>query len=90
MACRFTCCWKRYFRFHAVYWLAFLMAANLELPKRIFAHGWWTNEGEKISKSLGNVIDPMELVDDYGLDQIRYFLIREVPLEMTEIFQKII
>jgi len=66
-------------RFHAVYWPAFLMAAGLEPPKRIFAHGWWTNEGEKISKSLGNVIDPIELVEKYGLDQVRYFLLREVP-----------
>ena len=66
-------------RFHAVYWPAFLMAAELPLPKKIFAHGWWTNEGNKISKSLGNVIDPFELVEKYGVDQIRYFLMREVP-----------
>ena len=66
-------------RFHAVYWPAFLMAAELPLPKKIFAHGWWTNEGNKISKSLGNVIDPFDLVDKYGVDQIRYFLMREVP-----------
>ena len=66
-------------RFHAVYWPAFLMAADLPLPKKIFAHGWWTNEGNKISKSLGNVIDPFDLVDKYGVDQIRYFLMREVP-----------
>jgi methionyl-tRNA synthetase len=51
----------------------------LEPPKRVFAHGWWTNEGQKISKSLGNVIDPIQLVETYGLDQVRYFLIREVP-----------
>ncbi len=70
---------KDILRFHAVYWPAFLMAANLEPPKRIFAHGWWTNEGEKISKSLGNVIDPLELIETYGLDQVRYFLLREVP-----------
>jgi len=62
-----------------VYWPAFLMAADLEPPKRTFAHGWWTNEGEKISKSLGNVIDPLELIETYGLDQVRYFLLREVP-----------
>ena len=66
-------------RFHAVYWPAFLMAAELEPPKRVFAHGWWTNEGQKISKSLGNVIDPHDLVERYGLDQVRYFLLREVP-----------
>ncbi len=70
---------KDIIRFHAVYWPAFLMAADLPLPKKVFAHGWWTNEGNKISKSLGNVIDPFQLVDKYGVDQIRYFLLREVP-----------
>ena len=70
---------KDILRFHAVYWPAFLLAAGLEPPRRVFAHGWWTVEGEKISKSLGNVIDPYELIDSYGLDQTRYFLLREVP-----------
>jgi len=70
---------KDILRFHAVYWPAFLMAADLEPPRRVFAHGWWTNEGQKISKSLGNVIDPFDLKDRYGLDQVRYFLLREVP-----------
>ena len=70
---------KDILRHHAVYWPAFLIAANLELPKRIYAHGWWTNEGDKISKSLGNVIDPVEIINKYGLDQFRYFLLREVP-----------
>ena len=70
---------KDILRFHAVYWPAFLMAAGLPLPKRVFAHGWWTNEGEKISKSLGNVIDPNALAAEFGLDQMRYFLMREVP-----------
>jgi methionyl-tRNA synthetase len=70
---------KDILRFHAVYWPAFLMAAGLEPPRRVFAHGWWTNEGQKISKSLGNVIDPLKLVETYGLDQTRYFLLREVP-----------
>ncbi|MDR3451108.1 MAG: methionine--tRNA ligase [Alphaproteobacteria bacterium] len=70
---------KDILRFHAVYWPAFLMAAGLEVPKRVFAHGWWTNEGQKISKSLGNVIDPYELITTYGLDPTRYFLMREVP-----------
>ncbi|MDX1482972.1 MAG: methionine--tRNA ligase [Alphaproteobacteria bacterium] len=70
---------KDILRFHAVYWPAFLLAAGVEPPKRVFAHGWWTNEGEKISKSLGNVIDPHALVAEYGLDQVRYFLLREVP-----------
>jgi methionyl-tRNA synthetase len=70
---------KDILRFHAVYWPAFLMAAGIAPPKRIYAHGWWTNEGQKISKSLGNVIDPHQIVDEYGLDQVRYFLLREVP-----------
>lgn len=69
---------KDILRFHAVYWPAFLMAANLPLPKRLFAHGWWTKEGEKISKSLGNVIDPVDLVEKYGVDQTRFFLMSEV------------
>jgi methionyl-tRNA synthetase len=70
---------KDILRFHAVYWPAFLMAAGLEPPKRVFAHGWWTVEGEKMSKSLGNAIDTAQLVETYGLDQTRYFLLREVP-----------
>ncbi|MEQ8344733.1 MAG: methionine--tRNA ligase [Sneathiellaceae bacterium] len=70
---------KDILRFHTVYWPAFLMSAGLAPPKRVFAHGWWTNEGQKISKSLGNVIDPFELIDTFGLDQTRYFLMREVP-----------
>ena len=70
---------KDILRFHAVYWPAFLMAADLPLPRRVFAHGWWTIEGEKMSKSLGNVVAPAELLEQYGLDQTRYFLMREVP-----------
>ncbi len=70
---------KDILRFHTVYWHAFLMAAGLEPPKRVFAHGWWTNEGQKISKSLGNIIDPHFLIERYGLDAVRYFLLREVP-----------
>jgi methionyl-tRNA synthetase len=70
---------KDILRFHAVYWHAFLMAAGIEPPKRVYAHGWWTNEGQKISKSVGNVIKPYDLIDQYGLDQVRYFLLREVP-----------
>lgn len=70
---------KDILRFHAVYWPALLMAAGLEPPKRVFAHGWWTIEGEKMSKSLGNVIAPAELVAAYGLDPVRFFLLREVP-----------
>ncbi|MCA8927604.1 MAG: methionine--tRNA ligase [Alphaproteobacteria bacterium] len=70
---------KDILRFHAVYWPAFLMAADIAPPQRIYAHGWWTNEGQKISKSLGNVIKPYDLIERYGLDQVRYFLLREVP-----------
>ncbi len=70
---------KDILRFHAVYWPAFLLAAGLKPPKRVFAHGWWTIEGEKMSKSLGNALDPYELIDTYGLDQLRYFMLREVP-----------
>ena len=70
---------KDILRFHAVYWPAFLMAAGIKLPKRIFAHGWWTNEGQKISKSLGNTIDPVQLVEEYGVDYVRYFLMKEIP-----------
>ncbi len=66
-------------RFHAVYWPAFLMSAGIELPKRVFGHGFVFNRGEKMSKSVGNVIDPFALVEHYGLDQVRYFLLREVP-----------
>jgi methionyl-tRNA synthetase len=66
-------------RFHAIYWPAFLMAAGLPVPKRIFAHGWWTVEGAKMSKSVGNVVDPLDLVATYGLDPVRFFLLREVP-----------
>ncbi|MGE0225289.1 MAG: methionine--tRNA ligase [Acetobacteraceae bacterium] len=70
---------KDIIRFHAVYWPAFLMSAGLPPPKRVSSHGWWVVEGEKMSKSLGNVIEPRKLVETYGLDQIRYFLLREKP-----------
>ncbi|HTK84043.1 MAG TPA: methionine--tRNA ligase [Patescibacteria group bacterium] len=70
---------KDILRFHAVYWPAFLMSAGIAPPKRIFAHGWWTIEGQKMSKSLGNVIAPADLIARYGVDQSRYFLLREVP-----------
>jgi methionyl-tRNA synthetase len=66
-------------RFHAVYWPAFLMSAGIELPKRVFAHGFLFNRGEKMSKSVGNVVDPFALIENYGLDQVRYFFLREVP-----------
>ncbi|HKC92976.1 MAG TPA: methionine--tRNA ligase [Nitrospira sp.] len=64
---------------HAVYWSTMLMALNLPLPDTIFAHGWWTVDGEKMSKSRGNVVDPNKMIDEYGVDPFRYFLFREVP-----------
>ena len=70
---------KDILRFHAVYWPAFLMAAKVEMPKHIFVHGFWEIEGQKMSKSLGNVIPPGEIADLYGVEQMRYFLLREVP-----------
>jgi len=79
---------KDILRFHAVYWPAFLMAAGLEPPKKIFAHGWWTNEGQKISKSIGNIINPYDIIERYGLDQIRFFLFREVPFGNDGDFSK--
>ncbi|WP_276118323.1 methionine--tRNA ligase [Pararhizobium qamdonense] len=69
---------KDIIRFHAVYWPAFLMSAGLPLPKKVFAHGFLLNKGEKMSKSLGNVVDPVNLVEHFGLDPIRYFFLREV------------
>ena len=70
---------KDILRFHAIYWPAFLMSLELPLPKHIAAHGWWTRDGEKMSKSKGNVVDPKLVADAYGLDAFRYFLLREVP-----------
>lgn len=67
-------------RFHTVYWPAFLMSADLPLPKKVFAHGFWLNSGEKMSKSLGNVVDPFALAAEFGIDAVRYFFVREVPL----------
>ncbi|MGX3097563.1 methionine--tRNA ligase [Helicobacter sp. 23-1046] len=70
---------KDILRFHTIYWLAFLMSLELPLPKRIYAHGWWTVEGVKMSKSIGNVINPRDMINAYGLESVRYFLVREVP-----------
>ncbi|NOX16471.1 MAG: methionine--tRNA ligase [Epsilonproteobacteria bacterium] len=70
---------KDILRFHAIYWPAFLMSLNLPLPKHVAAHGWWTRNGEKMSKSKGNVVDPKEVADAYGLENFRYFMLREVP-----------
>lgn len=70
---------KDILRFHAIYWPAFLMSLDLPLPTHIAAHGWWTRDGEKMSKSKGNVVNPREVADAYGLDSFRYFMLREVP-----------
>ncbi len=70
---------KDILRFHAIYWPAFLMSLDLPLPKHIGAHGWWTRNGEKMSKSKGNVVNPKEVADAYGLENFRYFMLREVP-----------
>jgi len=70
---------KDIIRFHTVYWPAFLMSAGIALPRRVFAHGFVLNRGEKMSKSIGNVVDPVNLVDTFGVDQVRYFFLREVP-----------
>ncbi|WP_291793246.1 methionine--tRNA ligase [Brevibacterium sp.] len=70
---------KDILRFHAVYWPAFLMSAGLELPGRVHAHGFLFNRGEKMSKSVGNVVDPYDLVNSFGLDTVRYFVLREIP-----------
>ena len=70
---------KDIIRFHTVYWPAFLMSAGIPLPRRVFAHGFLYNRGEKMSKSIGNVVDPVALVESFGVDQVRYFLLREVP-----------
>ena len=71
---------KDILRFHAIYWPAFLIAANLPLPKRVFGHGWILSDDKKMSKSLGNILDPIEVIKDYGIDQLRYYLIKEVSL----------
>ncbi len=70
---------KDILRFHSIYWPAFLMSLDLPLPQHIAAHGWWTRDGEKMSKSKGNVVNPKEVADAYGLDAFRYFMLREVP-----------
>jgi len=64
---------------HSVYWTTLLMALGLPLPRHIFAHGWWTFEGHKMSKSIGNVVDPNRLIDEFGADQLRYFVLRQMP-----------
>ena len=73
---------------HSVYWSTMLMAAGLELPKTIFAHGWWTVAGEKMSKSKGNVVDPAKVIERFGVDQFRYFILREVPFGLDGDFSE--
>ena len=70
---------KDILRFHAIYWPAFLMSLDLPLPKHLGVHGWWTRDGEKMSKSKGNVISPKEVADAYGVENLRYFMLKEVP-----------
>ena len=71
---------KDILRFHAVFWPAFLLAAKIPLPKRVFGHGWILSDEKKMSKSLGNILDPIEIINQYGIDQLRYYLIKEVSL----------
>ena len=71
---------------HAVYWPTMLMAAGITLPKSILAHGWWLSKESKMSKSLGNVVNPLELIDDYGVDSVRFFLMRDMVLGMDANF----
>ncbi len=79
---------KEIYRFHAVIWPAMLMAAGLPLPRRVFAHGWWTVEGKKMSKSAGNFLDPYEITQEFGVDALRYFLMREMPFGNDGDFSK--
>src|SRR5690606_6762405 len=79
---------KDILRFHTVYWPAFLMSAGLPLPRTVFAHWWWTVEGEKMSKSVGNVVDPYQVAEEFGSDVFRYFLLREIPFGQDGDFSK--
>lgn len=79
---------KDILQFHAVYWPAFLMALDIQPPKQILAHGWWKNNGEKMSKSLGNVLNPHEVMNEFGRDYMRYFMLREIPIGQDGSFSK--
>jgi methionyl-tRNA synthetase len=79
---------KDILRFHAVYWPTLLMAANLQVPEKVFGHGWWTVEGRKMSKSVRNVVEPNRLMDEFGVDAFRYFLLREVPFGLDGDFSR--
>lgn len=80
---------KDIIRFHAVYWPAFLMSAGIELPRHVFAHGFLLNRGEKMSKSVGNVVDPFALADKFGADAVRYFFLREIPFGQDGVFDDV-
>jgi len=77
---------KDILRHHSIYWPTFLMSLGIPLFKKVFAHGWWTNDGKKMSKSMGNFIEPVKLIEEYGVDQVRYFLMREVPFGLDADF----
>ncbi len=77
---------KEIVRFHTIYWPIILMALDLPLPKKVFAHGWILMKDGKMSKSKGNVVDPVTLIDRYGLDALRYYLLREVPFGSDGVF----
>lgn len=79
---------KDILRFHAVYWPTLLMAADLQIPEKVFGHGWWTVEGRKMSKSVRNVVEPNRLMDEFGVDAFRYFLLREVPFGLDGDFSR--
>jgi methionyl-tRNA synthetase len=79
---------KEIFKFHTIIWPAILMALEIPLPKKVFGHGWWTVEGEKMSKSRGNVVNPVEVSEEFGVDAFRYFLMREVPFGQDGDFSK--
>jgi methionyl-tRNA synthetase len=79
---------KDILRQHAVYWPIMLKACGVEMPKAVFAHGWWTMSGAKVSKSRGNAVDPLELVKKYGVDAFRYFLLREVTIGLDGAFSE--
>src|SRR5690606_3425584 len=77
---------KEIVRFHTIYWPIMLMALDIPLPKKVFAHGWILMKDGKMSKSKGNVVDPVSLIDRYGLDALRYYLLREVPFGSDGVF----
>ncbi|MBN2467225.1 MAG: methionine--tRNA ligase [Deltaproteobacteria bacterium] len=79
---------KDILRHHSIYWPTFLMSLGIPLFKKVFAHGWWTIEGKKMSKSLGNFVEPLQLTEEYGVDQVRYFLMREVPFGLDADFSR--